>query len=352
MPSLDSAPPPTPDPGPRVDEPRPDGDGIAQPPPDANRDLLSRHRALQLISIVLIAAGLVLPSAAILANPELVSGNPDPGTVERLIGPLLLLALGGLALVVGLVLNTIRALIVRAALPLGRYRGPAILVLLAQAIIVGVIVSLLAASTAVAIFSGGELSVGGTLVQLTATQVGLLVVTGGLVVAPRALAGLRILPTSHLWRSMAIGLALAIPGWVAVTILANLSAGLLQALGVHQDASIVDTVMQRGDPTVIVVAVVVVAPIAEELFFRGVVFNAWEREYGTRVAVLGSAALFAAIHGSLFLLLPIFVLGVGLALVYRSTRSLPATILLHAGFNAITVTITLLARLGVISLPT
>ncbi len=286
--------------------PGPRARGRAQLPLDADRDLLSRHRALQLISIVLIAVGLVLPSAAILANPELVSGNPDPQTVERLIGPLLLLVLGGLALIVGLVLNTIRALIVRAALPLGRYRGPAIFVLLAQAIMVGVVVSLLAASTAVAIFDGGELSVGGTLVQLTATQVGLLVVTGGLVVAPRALAGLRIFPASHLWRSMAIGLALAIPGWVAVTILANLSAGVLQALGVQQDTSIVDTVMQRGDATVIVVAVVVVAPIAEELFFRGVVFNAWEREHGTRVAVLGSAALFAVIHGSLFLLLPIF----------------------------------------------
>lgn len=333
-------------------EPRPESAWNAQLPLDPNRDLLGRHRALQLISIILIAAGLVLPSAAILANPELVSGNPDPETVQRLIGPLLLLALGGLGLIVGLVLNTIRALIVRAALPLGRYRGPAIFVLLTQAIIVGVVVSLLAASTAVAIFNGGELSVGGTLVQLTSTQVGLLVVTGGLVVAPRALAGLRLFPATHLWRSMAIGLALAIPGWVAVTVLANLSAAVLQALGVHQEAAIVDTVMQRGDPTVIVLAVVIVAPIAEELFFRGVVYNAWEREYGTRVAIFGSAALFALIHASLFLLVPIFILGVALALVYRSTRSLPATILLHAGFNAITVTITLLARLGVISLPT
>lgn len=335
-----------------MDEPRPAGAWNAELAPDPNQDPLNRLRALQLISVVLIAAGLVLPSAAIGLNPELVGADTDPETAQRLIGPLLAVALGGLALIVGLVMNTVRALVVRAALPPGRYRGPAIFVLLMQALIVGAIVSLIAASTAVAIFNGGELTVGGTLVQLTSTQVGLLAVTGGLIVAPRALVGLRLLPSTRVWRSVAVGLILAIPAWVGVSLLANLVATVLRSLGLEQDTGIVDAVMNRADPTVIVLAVVLVAPIAEELFFRGVVYNAWEREHGTRVAVFGSAALFAAIHASLYLFLPIFVLGVVLALVYRSTRSLLATIALHAGFNAITVAITLLARLGVIALPT
>lgn len=333
-------------------EPRPGGGWNPEIPANPDRDLLSRHRVLQAISVVLIAAGLLLPTAAFIGYPELASGNPDQQTVRRLILPLLLVAVGGVALLIGLVMNTVRALVVRAALPVGRYRGPAILVLLAEAVIVGAIASLLAASTAVAIFNGGDLSVGGTLVQLTSTQVGLLVVTGGLVVLPRTLAGLRLIPASHLWRSMAIGMALAIPAWVGVTLLANLCATVLQRLGFPQENGIVSTVMQRADPTVIVLAVVLVAPVAEELFFRGVVYNAWEREYGTRVAVLGSAALFALIHGSLVQLLPIFVLGIGLALLYRSTRSLPATMAMHAGFNAVTVVIVLLSRLGVVTLPT
>jgi len=104
--------------------------------------------------------------------------------------------------------------------------------------------------------------------------------------------------------------------------------------------------------TVILIAFLLVAPVAEEIFFRGVVFNAWERERGVWVAVIGSALLFAAIHTSLFALVPIFALGVTLALVYRSTRSLAATIALHAGFNAISVAIALLERQGIITLPT
>jgi membrane protease YdiL (CAAX protease family) len=89
-----------------------------------------------------------------------------------------------------------------------------------------------------------------------------------------------------------------------------------------------------------------VAPVAEEIFFRGVAYNAWERERGPWVAVLGSAALFAAIHGSLFAAVPIFALGVTLALLYRRTGSLAATIAMHAGFNAISVAIALLVRQG------
>lgn len=356
MPNLDSVPPPTPDPGAPVGEPRLESAWNAQLPLDPNRDLLGRHRALQLISIALIVAGLVLPIAAVLAYrdllPALTSGDVGQSLVQRLLVPLLLVLLGGLALLGGLVLNTVRALVVRAALPLERYRGPSVIVLLLIALIVGSLAGLPAGKDALAIQFGGALTVGGTLLILTATQIGLLAVTGGLVVVPRTLAGLHLSPSKGLLRSMLIGLLLAIPAWIGTTLLANLVVGLLRSLGLSPTAGPVDAVLTRGDPTVLVLAVVLVAPIAEELFFRGLVFNAWERERGTRVAVVGSAALFALIHGSLVQLLPIFVLGIGLALLYRSTRSLPATMAMHAGFNAITVTITLLARLGVISLPT
>ena len=83
-------------------------------------------------------------------------------------------------------------------------------------------------------------------------------------------------------------------------------------------------------------AIVVIAPIAEEIFFRGVVFNAWLREYGERRALLGSAVLFATIHADTprgtrwsarcVVTVPIiFGLGSALAIVYRRTGSLAAS---------------------------
>jgi membrane protease YdiL (CAAX protease family) len=43
---------------------------------------------------------------------------------------------------------------------------------------------------------------------------------------------------------------------------------------------------------------------------------------------------------------------VTLALLYRQTRSLAATIAMHAGFNTISVAIALLVRQGILTLPT
>lgn len=324
----------------------------ADPPAAPDHGLLRRHRALQLISVAMIVAGLVLPIAALLANPDLISQNQTAESVQRLIGPLLLVALGGLLLIVGLVMNAVRALIVRGALPPERYRGPAIFVLLMLAAILGTVLALGAGNTALALFDGGELSIGGSLLLLTSTQIGLLTVTGGLVVAPQALAGVRIVGRTGLGRSLLIGLGAAIPAWIGATLLGALAAVVLKAFGLSEQAGPLDTFLERGDPTVILVAFLLVAPAAEEIFFRGVVYNAWERERGPWVAVIGSAALFAAIHGSLFALVPIFALGVALALLYRSTRSLAATIAMHAGFNAISVALALLARQGILSLPT
>ena len=336
-----------------MDEPRPpETQWNAEPPHPVDHELLSRHRVLQIISVVMIVAGLALPIVALASTPGLLSATQTPESIERLLGPFLLLALGGLLLVVGLVLNAVRALIVRAALPPERYRGPAIFVLLLMAFILGTVVALGAGPTALALFDGGELSVGGSLLLLTSTQIGLMVITGGLIVAPRALVGVRIVGRTALGRSLLIGFAAAIPAWIGATLLGALAAIVLGAFGLTEQAGPLDTFLERGDPTVILVAFLLVAPVAEEIFFRGVAYNAWERERGAWVAVVGSAALFAAIHSSLFALVPIFALGVILALLYRRTGSLAANIALHAGFNAISVAIALLVRQGILTLPT
>ena len=336
-----------------MDQPRPD-EPVSEPVPALvaalDSALLGRYRALQIISVVMITAGIVLPVLALVGTPDLLSGTQTSDSVQRLIGPLLLLVLGGLLLVTGLVLNAIRTLIVRAALSPERYRGPAIFVLLLLALIVGNLVGVAAGADAVALVSGGQMSQGGTLVLVTAVQLGMLIVVGSLVAAPRALAGLRLAPAGRVGRGILAGLGLAIPAWIGATLIGALIALALRAVGITTEPQLVDQVVELGDPTALLIGFVLVAPIAEELFFRGIVFNAWERERGTRVAVYGSAVLFAVIHGPI-LFAPVLALGILLAQVYRLTRSLPTTMAIHAGFNAISLTLALLVRLGKIDIP-
>jgi membrane protease YdiL (CAAX protease family) len=70
--------------------------------------------------------------------------------------------------------------------------------------------------------------------------------------------------------------------------------------------------------------------------------NAWEREHGTRAAILGSAAMFGVAHiagGTLLVLPPIFMLGLAFALAYVITRSLPLVIAMHVAFNSLSVAV-------------
>lgn len=79
---------------------------------------------------------------------------------------------------------------------------------------------------------------------------------------------------------------------------------------------------------------VVVAPVTEEFIFRGYFYGVLRRYLGIVPALLLVSALFAAIHLSVPVLLPLFVLAVCLTLAYEATGSLLVPMLMHALFNA------------------
>ena len=85
----------------------------------------------------------------------------------------------------------------------------------------------------------------------------------------------------------------------------------------------------------LVLFAVAMAPLAEEILFRGILYPAIKRLGYPKIALWGSAAVFAAIHASWPIFVPLVVLGVALALLYEHTDNLLASITAHAVFNAI-----------------
>lgn len=86
------------------------------------------------------------------------------------------------------------------------------------------------------------------------------------------------------------------------------------------------------------------APFFEEFTFRGFVFNALLRYLPVWAAVLSSAIVFGLVHwqpGNAGALAPLAAGGVVLALVYYFSRSLVASMITHAAFNACTVVVVL-----------
>jgi uncharacterized protein len=89
----------------------------------------------------------------------------------------------------------------------------------------------------------------------------------------------------------------------------------------------------------ILLAVVVVAPVGEELVFRGAMLGSLARRHGARAAVLVSAALFGALHAGLIptAAVPATLAGLLLAGLGVRTGSVVPCIALHAGVNAVPV---------------
>ncbi len=79
---------------------------------------------------------------------------------------------------------------------------------------------------------------------------------------------------------------------------------------------------------------VIVAPIVQEVFFRGVLIHRWAARFNPRAAVLYSSLFFGFIH---FDVIGYFVFGLLMARLYLKSRSLHVPILCHMLHNAILV---------------
>jgi membrane protease YdiL (CAAX protease family) len=82
-------------------------------------------------------------------------------------------------------------------------------------------------------------------------------------------------------------------------------------------------------------AVVLVVPLAEEVLFRGLVLPSIVPWFGPAAAIGVSAVLFAAVHGALWMLLPLTLLGTSLGLVALHAGSLTPAWIGHGLFNAV-----------------
>jgi membrane protease YdiL (CAAX protease family) len=95
-----------------------------------------------------------------------------------------------------------------------------------------------------------------------------------------------------------------------------------------------DTI-RPGQPWTALVAVVLVAPVSEELLFRGLVLHAFIARYGARKAMITSAILFALVHGNPWQFCTGLLFGLFLAWCFVRTQSLLPCLLAHIANNSI-----------------
>ncbi|MGA4237343.1 lysostaphin resistance A-like protein [Ralstonia nicotianae] len=76
-----------------------------------------------------------------------------------------------------------------------------------------------------------------------------------------------------------------------------------------------------------------IAPVVEEMLFRGVILRSFLRQYPAGVAIVHSAAVFGLAHLNVYQFMLAFLLGLLLGKLYERTRSLLPGMLVHGFYN-------------------
>lgn len=145
--------------------------------------------------------------------------------------------------------------------------------------------------------------------------------------------GLHRLPS---WAEIGLGVA----GYIASTIVAAIVVYLIALAVPGFDSSQAQNVgfsdlFFRYEYVVAFLTLVVIAPIVEEVFFRGYLYNRLKRYIPTWVAILAVSLLFGAAHGQLNVGIMTFVMSIFLCLLRDLTGSLWPAIVMHMTRNGI-----------------
>ncbi len=135
-------------------------------------------------------------------------------------------------------------------------------------------------------------------------------------------------------RDLAIGAGLMI-----ISFLFNLVyASFLGIFGLQIQPDIGPVFDTTAFPLLLLFGGAIIAPIVEEVFFRGFVFAGLRKRWNWRAAAVISAGVFAVAHLVPTSILPIFILGFIFAFLYQLSGSIWPAILMHMLTNTLALT--------------
>ncbi|HSL43167.1 MAG TPA: CPBP family intramembrane glutamic endopeptidase [Anaerolineales bacterium] len=133
------------------------------------------------------------------------------------------------------------------------------------------------------------------------------------------------------WSTLGIGCGLLVASYVVIIV----HNALLYLLGVDtQGQAIIEMFAELDSPIWFFIVGAIFAPLVEEIFFRGFLFQGFRQRYGWVNAMLVSSAIFAIAHLDLVVLIPTFVLGCLLAYVYQRSNSIWPGVIIHFLVNS------------------
>ena len=318
----------------------------------------SRPGLLQLAGREAPALYVIGLGATVLGASALVAGAAGGGIGLAMLA-LVLIGIGGIAL------SGASALQRSVDTPVAGWRGPGPLAIFWTTITWALLVQMLISALLSALGAATALTTPlGVLVLVTASNLATVLVIGLVVVGSGAVRWRDLIlatPASSpstlpqpdrrggLVGDLFWGVALALPILTAAGLLATL---VMNVTGLSAPV-VLPPAMSAVDLAANALTAGLIAPIGEELLYRGVIAQAWARQSSARRAILFSAIVFAFAHtlavvgtsvgDGVSLAAVAFVvrlpLGVALGWLWIRRRSLLATIALHSAYNLVIVAI-------------
>jgi uncharacterized protein len=181
------------------------------------------------------------------------------------------------------------------------------------------------------------------LLVIVAQAVGLAGVVGYLA-ARRRLSWRLLGPLRPRGRHLAIGLGVGVGGFIAVNLVIRALTGIFGPVDPPEQQLLTDVTAGGVTTVLAVIAAVLMAPLIEEVVFRGVLFQGLKRRFGLWPAALISGLLFAIVHVEVqqpIYSLALLFLGVFLGWTMHRFGTLLVPLVAHATFNAISVGLTI-----------
>lgn len=107
---------------------------------------------------------------------------------------------------------------------------------------------------------------------------------------------------------------------------------------IHPDMQKLENADSLIGYSAVLISGILIAPISEEVYFRGFTYTILKKRFGKIAGIILSSLLFAVVHlNYLWWTVPVFVIGIGLALLFERTSSLVSVIIAHATINLLAV---------------
>ncbi len=146
-------------------------------------------------------------------------------------------------------------------------------------------------------------------------------------------------------KSVKIGLKWLLIAYPVMLGVGYISQILLNSLGFEKVIQDPIRMVQEGgttaEVTMMYITIVMVAPLCEEVAFRGGIFRFLHLRMPLFASIGLSSLFFALLHINLYSLAPLMTIGVMLAFAYRESGSLVSNITFHATFNSINLSLIL-----------